>query len=213
MDPRCRVAEHYRRHGHRCHQPWAQFRLRRPDLAGDIAPRWRCRGLRHGPWSGNLGDIGLVRSACGADASHLALYRFQDRRWPVSLYLAYRLWRGARTPLVLADTDVADGWSGTWFRLSVGNATQQSESCRGHRQHLRRSSSRPRASLMYFAIPPIIMTTETSWYAIVAVIVSAERPRGVYARWKAWIDRLARNGDGGTGIAIGRRCGNIPLTR
>jgi threonine/homoserine/homoserine lactone efflux protein len=55
---------------------------------------------------------------------------------------------------------------------------------------------------MYVAIPPIIMTTETSWYTIVAVVVSAERPRAVYARWKVWIDRLAGTVLGALGLRL-----------
>ena len=44
---------------------------------------------------------------------------------------------------------------------------------------------------IYVALPLLIFTIETSWYAVVAVLFSAERPRAAYLRSKRWIDRLA----------------------
>jgi len=40
---------------------------------------------------------------------------------------------------------------------------------------------------------------ETGWYTIVALALSAERPRGAYLRIKTWIDRVA----GGIMVALG----------
>ena len=52
---------------------------------------------------------------------------------------------------------------------------------------------------MYFAIPPGIFLIETGWYLIVAFAFSTSRPRAVYARFSAWIDRIAGTVLGGLG--------------
>lgn len=52
---------------------------------------------------------------------------------------------------------------------------------------------------LYFAIPPGIFLIETGWYLIVAFAFSTSRPRAVYARFSAWIDRVAGTVLGGLG--------------
>jgi threonine/homoserine/homoserine lactone efflux protein len=52
------------------------------------------------------------------------------------------------------------------------------------------------------ALPPAVFLVETGWYAIVAVAFSAGRPRAVYLRSKAWIDRLAATVIGALGIRL-----------
>jgi threonine/homoserine/homoserine lactone efflux protein len=44
---------------------------------------------------------------------------------------------------------------------------------------------------MYLVIPPIHLTIETSWYSFVAMTLSSSRPRAVYLRARATIDRSA----------------------
>jgi threonine/homoserine/homoserine lactone efflux protein len=119
------------------------------------------------------------------------------------LFLSYRLWRGAKAPLVVAEMG-RGGAVGLARSFALALATQLSN---------------PKAVVvigsifaallpahvpvwMYVVIPPIIMTTETSWYTIVAMIVSAEGPRAVYARWKVWIDRLAGTVLGALGLRL-----------
>ncbi len=51
-------------------------------------------------------------------------------------------------------------------------------------------------------IPPMVMTTETSWYSIVAVAVSSPGPRAAYARSKVWIDRIAGTVLGALGVRL-----------
>jgi threonine/homoserine/homoserine lactone efflux protein len=111
------------------------------------------------------------------------------------LYLGFRLWRGARAPVAIAEAAVPEGAArrGIARSFALALATQLSN---------------PKAVVviggifaallpshvpvwMYLAIPPIVMTTETSWYSIVAVAVSSSGPRAAYARSKAWIDRIA----------------------
>jgi threonine/homoserine/homoserine lactone efflux protein len=44
---------------------------------------------------------------------------------------------------------------------------------------------------MYFAIPVVVMSVETGWYAIVAWGMSSRGPRAAYARWSRTVDRVA----------------------
>jgi threonine/homoserine/homoserine lactone efflux protein len=52
---------------------------------------------------------------------------------------------------------------------------------------------------LYLVIPPGIFLIETGWYLIVAFAFSMSRPRAIYARFSAWIDRLAGTVLGGLG--------------
>ena len=52
---------------------------------------------------------------------------------------------------------------------------------------------------MFLAIPPGIFIIETGWYLFVAWAFSTSRPRAVYARFAAWIDRIAGTVLGGLG--------------
>lgn len=108
------------------------------------------------------------------------------------LYLGFRLWRGARSAMPLPDPE-RHGAVGVCRSFVLALATQLSN---------------PKAVVviggifaallpahvpfwMYLAIPPPVMTTETTWYALVAVAVSSPKPRAAYARSKTWIDRIA----------------------
>jgi len=111
------------------------------------------------------------------------------------LYLAYlgvRIWRGAREPVVVADTgERRPGGVGRSFLFAL--ATQLSN---------------PKTAVVYasifaallpadpplwvsVALPPAIFAIEAGWYALVAVAFSAGRPRAAYLRSKVWIDRVA----------------------
>jgi threonine/homoserine/homoserine lactone efflux protein len=46
-----------------------------------------------------------------------------------------------------------------------------------------------------------VFAIETGWYALVALVLSSDRPRLAYLRFKTWIDRAA----GGVMIALGLR--------
>ena len=106
------------------------------------------------------------------------------------LYLAARMWMGAKQPLAAATGGVARSQLRRSFLL--GLATQLSN---------------PKTLVFYgsvfallpatlpawtsFVLPPVIMTIETGWYTIVASVFSLARPRAAYLRWKAWVDRTA----------------------
>ncbi|MCR9001864.1 LysE family translocator [Rahnella perminowiae] len=45
----------------------------------------------------------------------------------------------------------------------------------------------------------LVFLIEASWYALVAIVLSASKPRNLYLRGKAWFDRAA----GGVMMALG----------
>jgi threonine/homoserine/homoserine lactone efflux protein len=45
----------------------------------------------------------------------------------------------------------------------------------------------------------LVFLVEAGWYALVALSLASERPRGIYLRCKTWMDRLA----GGVMIGLG----------
>lgn len=108
------------------------------------------------------------------------------------LYLAWRIARGAKRPLVVQSS----GKSGSLSRgrsFALGLTTQLSN---------------PKTMIVYATVfsgllpahfdlnfvallVPGIFTIEFSWYCFVAVALSAERPRRVYVRFKSTLDRSA----------------------
>jgi threonine/homoserine/homoserine lactone efflux protein len=119
------------------------------------------------------------------------------------LYLAYlgmRIWLSARQPLAMAGP--APGARSSLRRsLVLGFTTQVSN---------------PKTSIVYasvfaaflpsapstgfnLALLALVFLIEAGWYAVVALALSSERPRGAYLRFKAWIDRVA----GGVLAALG----------
>jgi threonine/homoserine/homoserine lactone efflux protein len=122
------------------------------------------------------------------------------------LYLAYlgiRIWRGAREKLATGSLDQ---------RESVRSRT------RAFVLALTTQVSNPKAAIIYASVfaaflPPtpsiafnvsvagVVFLIEIGWYTLVALVLSSERPRLTYLRFKTWIDRAA----GSMMIALGVR--------
>lgn len=108
------------------------------------------------------------------------------------IYLAVRIWRGAVEPLRLAE-GAGLGEAATGRSFLLGLTTQLSN---------------PKTAVYYASVfaallpanagfetavllLPAVLLIEAGWYAIVAMAFSSDRPRRVYLRWKAKVDRLA----------------------
>lgn len=108
-------------------------------------------------------------------------------------YLGVRIWRGASLPLPPERAGGVDHVGAAWKSLAVGIATQLSN---------------PKTALVYgsifAALPPAaperwlftalplgVFVVEAGWYAVVALVFSAERPRAAYGRAKHVVDRIA----------------------
>jgi len=108
------------------------------------------------------------------------------------LYLAARLWLGAAKPLAVPPPQ-----SGQPTRAArsfvLGLTTQLSNPKTAIVYAGIFAALLPAAAptWLYAALPVAIFLIETGWYAIVAVVFSSARPRAMYLRSKAWIDRAA----------------------
>lgn len=108
-------------------------------------------------------------------------------------YLGVRIWRGASLPLPPERAGRADQDTAAWKSLAAGLATQLSN---------------PKTALVYgsifaaflpetpqrwlfTALPLGVFAVEAGWYALVALVFSAERPRAAYGRAKHVVDRIA----------------------
>jgi threonine/homoserine/homoserine lactone efflux protein len=120
------------------------------------------------------------------------------------LYLAYlglRIWRGANAPLNTGIVGRDAGSSTVARSLALGLTTQLSN---------------PKTAIVYasvfaaflpvhtslafnFGLAGLVFLIEAGWYTLVALALSSDKPRNVYLRCKAWIDRAA----GGLMIALG----------
>jgi threonine/homoserine/homoserine lactone efflux protein len=108
------------------------------------------------------------------------------------VYLASKIWRGAAKPL--AFSEARSGSTGN-LRKSfwIGLSTQLSNPKTAVYYGSIFAALLPQHPPMwcYFALPPAIFAIEAGWYTIVALCFSSKRPREIYLRWKAWIDRIA----------------------
>jgi threonine/homoserine/homoserine lactone efflux protein len=120
------------------------------------------------------------------------------------LYLAIKIWRGAKQPLTVSN-DVEDATQTSLFRsFLVGLVTQ---------------TSNPKTALVIAGIfaafvpahPPehttglvalIAFVIDFGWYAAVAITLSTDRSRGVYMRTKTGFDRLSSIFLGAVGIRL-----------
>jgi threonine/homoserine/homoserine lactone efflux protein len=108
------------------------------------------------------------------------------------VYLGIRIWRGASAPLLI-DTAAALEKKSVLRSFNVAFFTQ---------------ISNPKTAVVYgsifaallpaspphwllLSLPPLIFFVEASWYATVALVFSASKPRAFYLQSKTWIDRIA----------------------
>ena len=118
------------------------------------------------------------------------------------LYLAYlglRIWRSAKEPLSL-----------------VGVIAERTTKLRSLVLGFTTQVSNPKTALVYASVfaafmpatqslafdlvlVSLVFIIEASWYAVVALALSSERPRRAYLRYKIWVDRIA----GGVMVAMG----------
>lgn len=108
------------------------------------------------------------------------------------VYLAWRLWRGAREKLALPD----------------GGEASPAPRHKAFATALMVQLSNPKTAIFYAsiftamlpaeppawvfaALPPLVFLIETVWYAFVALTFSSGPPRAAYLRSKLWIDRIA----------------------
>jgi len=119
------------------------------------------------------------------------------------VYLASKIWRGAKTPLSL--DGMQSGHAGTGRRAFwTGLGTQMSNPKTAIVYGSIFAALLPRNPPLwcYIALPPLVFAVEAGWYTVVALSFSSERPRALYVRWKTWVDRLAAGAIAALGLRL-----------
>jgi threonine/homoserine/homoserine lactone efflux protein len=165
----------------------------------------RAAGLSAALGMGTGGLFFATASLLGLQALLLAVPSFY---WVLKflggLYLAYlgvRIWLGAKKALPEASAQSAAGETSAMRSLLLGLSTQVSNPKAAIVYATVFAAFLPASASLGFkaAVAAMVFCVETSWYAVVALVLSSSRPRAAYLRYKAWIDRLA----GGVMIALG----------
>jgi threonine/homoserine/homoserine lactone efflux protein len=118
-------------------------------------------------------------------------------------YLGYRIWKGAKSPLMLMANCGQEPHRTLKRSFMLGLGTQLSN---------------PKTAIVYgsifasllprdvplglnIALPIVVFSIEAGWYSIVALLLSSASPRDAYLRYKSWIDHAA----GGVMVLLGVR--------
>jgi RhtB (resistance to homoserine/threonine) family protein len=119
------------------------------------------------------------------------------------VYLAIRIWRGAREPVAIPPT-AAFKSDTLWRSFTVALMTQLSnpKTAVAYASVFAALLPPEVPAWMILALPPLIFLVETSWYAVVTFVFSSHRPRAAYVRAKAWIDRATAFVIGGLGLRL-----------
>ena len=108
------------------------------------------------------------------------------------IYIAVRIWRGAKEPIVLSGS-VEESPKPVKKTFLLGLFTQLSNPKTAIFYGSIFAALLPRnlPFLAAIVLPFLVFLVEAGWYSIVALALSSESPRAVYLRAKKYIDRLA----------------------
>lgn len=108
-------------------------------------------------------------------------------------YLGYRIWKDAKTPLILTTRCEQKQPHSLMRSFLLGLATQLSNPKTAIVYGSIFTSLLPRELpvALVIALPVTVFFIEAGWYSVVALLLSSLSPRTAYLRCKNWIDRIA----------------------
>jgi len=119
------------------------------------------------------------------------------------LFIAYRLWVAAPSPLDIAERKAAGERSARQaFLLGLGTQLSNPKAAIVYASVFSAALPREASWAMAAILVPIVFLIEFGWYTLVAVAFSTGRARQIYFRGKTWIDRLAAGAMGALGLKI-----------
>jgi threonine/homoserine/homoserine lactone efflux protein len=142
-----------------------------------------------------MGVGGVLFAALALLGVHVVLAAVPWLYWSLKVlggvylvYLGWRIWRNAATPIALREFGGASQRS-FW----LGFITQVSNPKTAVVYASVFVSLLPRDIPVWTALvlPPVVFGIEAGWYSVVALSLSAPSPAAAYLRWKACIDRAA----------------------
>lgn len=107
------------------------------------------------------------------------------------VYLGYRIWRGARTPLATSTGTQPAAGGRRSFAVAFATQISNPKTAIWYASVFAAFLPNPIPAWMFWTVPPLIFALEAGWYTIVALAFSAARPRSIYLGAKLWIDRCA----------------------
>jgi threonine/homoserine/homoserine lactone efflux protein len=119
------------------------------------------------------------------------------------IYLAAKIWRGAATPIALTESQTGQQKNyrkSFWLGLSTQLSNPKTAIWYGSIFAALLPQHPP--LWCYFALPPLVFTVEAGWYTVVALCFSSKRPREVYLKAKAGIDRVAAGAVAALGLRL-----------
>lgn len=119
------------------------------------------------------------------------------------IYLAYRIWKGAKEPLEIRENETCLSQSVRRSFL-LGLATQISNPKTAVVYGSIFASLLPLhvSTVLMAVLPIVVFFIEAGWYSLVAVLLSSSSPRALYLRYKSWVDRAAGSVMGLLGLRL-----------
>ncbi|RTQ31112.1 LysE family translocator [Variovorax gossypii] len=163
----------------------------------------RADGLAAALGMGAGGLVFAIAALAGLQAAFLAvpaLYlAIKGLGGAYLVYLGFRIWRGARQPLAVAQeaTDPSQrqqqgrGRGKRTFLLGLATQVSNPKTAVVYASIFAAFLPREVPLVLALAVPAVIFCIETGWYSIVALALSSAAPRSAYLRYKVWIDRAA----------------------
>lgn len=119
------------------------------------------------------------------------------------VYLAIRIWRGARQPVAIPETAAFRSVTlGRSFSVALMTQLSNPKTAVAYASVFAALLPSQVPDWMILILPPLIFIIETSWYAVVTLVFSSRRPRQAYVSAKAWIDRVTAFVIGGLGLRL-----------
>ncbi len=119
------------------------------------------------------------------------------------IYIAIRIWRGAKEPLTVANKKVHER-SSLKKSFLIGLLTQISNPKTAIVYGSIMAALLPEniPVTLYYILPPLIFLVEAGWYLVVTLILSTSSPRAMYLRSKSFFDRVAGGIMAGLGVKL-----------
>jgi threonine/homoserine/homoserine lactone efflux protein len=118
------------------------------------------------------------------------------------VYLASKIWRGASQPLAFEAGQAATGNRRKSFWTGLSTQLSNPKTAVYYGSIFAALLPQHPPVWCYFALPPAIFGIEAGWYTVVALCFSSRRPRDIYLKWKAWIDRVAASAVAALGLRL-----------
>lgn len=119
------------------------------------------------------------------------------------IWIASKVWRGAAAPLAAVEASAGDRKNvrkSFWIGLSTQLSNPKTAIYYGSIFAALLPQHPP--VWCYFLLPPAVFAIEAGWYTTVALCFSSRRPRELYLKAKAWVDRIAAGAIGALGLRL-----------